>query len=902
MQPLCDDFFGEVDAPAGPSSAHLNPFVRAYLEAVRKYLLDLHDQSVPARRVNEEHADLMDRLIRKLFRLAEDRYFTSFPRLNVRVALLAVGGYGRRELSLASDIDLLFLYRGKMNPYVETLAEAIPTRLWDARLAVGVATRTVQQCMRLGKKDVVTLTSYLDARFLIGDPELYTELDNEVCRYLKNHSSDFIRDKTNEQRVRHERMGESLFLLQPNVRESVGGLRDNHTALWTARAVRWEARRPEHLLLHGFIDAAELEDLLAALDFLWRLRNQLHRGARKDDRLHFEAQDQLARHFGYKEKDGQLGIEQLMSAYYRHARTVHRVSGRAIAHAVTLDRKRGGGRVRPPRSIEEGFAIVDERLEIPSPLLLQERPMRLLSVFTASQQHDVELSARALRLVRQHIHMVDDAFRVDPEAAALFRQILSAPRRVYRSLIVMDEIGLLGAYLPEFGKLVALWQNDMYHTYTVDVHSLFLVEQLRRLTRGRFIEELPLATEMVRDVRHRDVLFLSCILHDIGKGQGGGHSEKGARLVAEIGERLALEPVEVETIEFLVRHHLTMSSMAERRDVHDPRQILKLANLVGNRRLLRALYLLTIADIRSVSPVAWTTWKAGLLEALYRNTAEWLEARATDETAPQFFLERAMERVASSQKEVVEILSGAGISSTQTTDFLENMPRRYLLNHGPDEIAAHVKAALDFLSSGREVGVYPFPAQAGKEVFWGLVVVARDRPGLFSNVAGVLAACGRNILAAQVYTNRKSLAVEIYEVDPIAGGTTEEEDERQRIESRLHKVLTGEQAVRALLASRGGVQPRVLRVKPPSVRIANDESDFYTVIDVTANDRLALLYDITRTLSEFELDVVMSRVSTRANQITDAFYVTDDGHKIAEGKRQKQIEEGLLRALGQGGA
>ncbi len=902
MQPLCDDFFGAVDAPAGPTSTHLNPSVRAYLEAVREYLLDLHDQGVPSHRVNEEHADLTDRLIRKLFRLAEDRYFADFPRLNFRVALIAVGGYGRRELNLASDIDLLFLYRGKMNPYVETLAEAISTRLWDARLTVGAATRTVQQCLRVGKEDLPTLTSYLDARFLIGDPGLFTELDAGVRRYIKAHSTEFIEAKLAEQQARYERMGESLFLLEPNLRESVGGLRDYQTALWTARAVRWEVRRSEHLLLHGFIDEEELQDLLAALDFVWRLRNQLHRGGRKDDRLHFDAQEELAEHLGFKSTDVQLGVEQLMRSYYLHARAVQRVTWRAIDHVRTLDRKRKGGRSQPARSIEEGFVIVDDRLEIPSPKLLEERPVRLLSAFAVAQQHNVELSARAQRLVQHHVNLVDDAFRRDPEAAALFRRILSGPHRVYRSLSLMDDVGLLGAYLPEFGELVALWQHDMYHTYTVNVHSLFLVEQLRRLSRGRFAEELPLATEVMREVRSPAVLFLGCILHDTGKGRGGEHSEKGAGMVPAIGERLALEPSEIETLRLLVEHHLTMSAMAEQRDVHDPRQILKLANLVGTRARLRNLYLLTVADIRSVSPVAWTTWKAGLLEALYRNAAEWLEAGATDEDAPRFFLERAMERITSTQKEAIQRLSVAGIASDQASEFLDSMPRRYLMNHGADEIAAHVRAALEFIDSGREIGVYPFRPQVGEKTFWGLVVLTQDRPGLLSSIAGVLAACGHNILAAEVYTNRESQAVDICQVDPIAGGPAEEKDACQRIEVYLRDIFANRQTVGELLETRGRAHPRILRTQPPSVRISNDESDFYTVIDVTANDRPALLYDITRTLSQLDLDVVMSRVSTRSNRVIDAFYVTDEGHKVLEGDRQKQIEEELLQAIRPGSA
>ncbi len=698
MQPVCDDYFKEIDAPPGPSSLHLNPQVRAYLDAVRHDLLGLHDHGVAARSVNEEHSDLIDRLLRKLFRLAEDRYFQHFPRLNFRLSVIAVGGYGRRELSLGSDIDLLFLHRGKLNPYVETIAEAITHRLWDARLSVGVATRTLRDCMRVGREDLSTLTSFLDARFLIGDPTLFADLDEEVRALMRRTGPDFIAAKLDEQRRRHERLGESLFLLQPNVRESVGGLRDYHTALWIARVVHGEVRRTEDLRVQGFIDGEELSDLLAALDFMWRMRNELHRGGRRDDRLHYEAQMRLAEKFGLEGSDPTMRAERLMQEYYAHARVIERVSRHAVGLARKRAERRHGRRAKPAYPVEEGFLIVEGQLEIPAATLIEERPQRLLYAFTVAQQHDVEISARSQRVLRQQAQLIDDALREDAEAAELFARILVSPVRVYRSLRLMAELGILGAYIPEFGRLVGLWQQDMYHTYTVDVHSLFLVEQLRRLHKGRFRDELSLPSELMREVRDPRVLFLGCILHDIGKGRGGGHSQQGAGLTPSVCERLGIDGTDLDAIQFLVRHHLTMSEMAEQRDVHDPRQIVKLANLAGTREQLRRLYLLTVADIRSVSPVAWTDWKGGLLEALYRNAAEWLETGREEEGASQFFLERAMERVSSAETQVADLLEAAGLDREKVGSFLASMPRRFLLAHAPSEIAEHVQSALAFLT------------------------------------------------------------------------------------------------------------------------------------------------------------------------------------------------------------
>ena len=899
MQPICEDYFKQVEAPPGSSSMHLNPYVRRYLDDARAYLLDLHDRGVAARQVNEEHAEVVDRLVRKLFRLAEDRYFYESPRLNFRLAVVAIGGYGRRELALGSDIDLLFLHRGKVNPYVETVVESLTQRLWDARLVVGGATRTVRECLRLGTRDLSTLTSYLDSRFLIGDPELYAEFEDAVQQHVRKVRRRFVDDKLEEQRERHERFHESLYLLQPNLRESVGGLRDYHTALWVARAAQWDVGSPEDLTIHGFIDAEDGEALGEALDFLWRARNELHRSGRKDDQLHYEAQEGLVACLGLTDEGNTLAVETLMRSYYGHARTVDYISREVIGHTRGLL----GGRARraPAYSVEEGFAIADGRLEIPSAEILVERPVRLLAAFAVAQHHDVEISPRTQRLLRSHVHLIDDQFRHDPDAADLFQRILRSPTRVYRTLVPMLELGILGAYLPEFGSVVGLWNQDLYHTYTVDVHSLFLIEQLRRLRKGRFADELGLPTELVREVRDPLLAYLACLLHDIGKGRGGGHSEKGAQMVPAICERLGLSETEASRVQFLVRHHLTMSAMAEQRDVHDPRQIMRLVSLVQSREQLRSLYLLTVADIRSVSPEAWTRWKAGLLEAFYRNAAEWLEAGAEEGAAEQFFLVRAMRRFEESERAAVALLAEGGIDTARAMEFLEQMPRRYLLNHSPPEIAEHVRAAFAFADSDKLVGVSAFVDTSEEQPFWGIVVTTHDRPGLFSTVSGVLTALGHDILAAQVYTSKDQLAVEIYVMAPIAGGDEEASFETERIETRLCEIFEGQREIGPIERGRRDGRTAV-RSTPPSVRVLNGESDLYTVIEVVTNDRPALLYDITRALAALELDVGLSRASTRAQRATDAFYVTDQGRKLSDPERAKQVEEVVLRAIRQEGS
>lgn len=896
MQPVCEEFFEPLGDALGGEPARLNASVRSYLGEVRRYLLSIHDEGVPASQVNREHAELVDRLVRKLFRVSEDVYHSRFPRLDFRVGILAVGGYGRQELSLASDVDLLILYRGKMNSYVETIAEALTRRLWDARLPLACATRTIQDSLRVGQEDLSTMTSYLDARFLAGDATLAAEFERSVRDRLREQSIEFIQGKLEEQRLRHERFGESPFLLQPNVREGAGGLRDAHTALWIARVAQWEVRRVEHLRLHGFIDGQELADLEQALEFLWRVRNELHREGRKVDRLDFAAQEHLARFLGFVGKEGELPVEEFVRAYYTHARAIQRVSARAIDHACRLVERRAGRPGSSSRALEEGFVLSQGQLEIPHEQLLDQRPVRLLSAFAVAQRNELKLSPRAERLIRSRLHLIDDRFRSDPEAAGVFLAILGGRSRVYRTLTAMNELGVLGAYLPEFGDIVCLWQHDLYHTYTTDAHSLFLIEQLRRLEKGFFAEELPLATELMRESRSREILFLACLLHDIGKGKGGGHSVRGARLVPTVARRMHLGEEEAEEVAFLVRRHLDMSRLAERRDVNDPRLILNLAKLVENRRRLRNLYLLTVADIRSVSREAWGSWKGSLLEALYRNTADWLEAEVSDEAAPRYFLERAIERAAGVERQVVERLAAEGLPTDRISDLLAELPKRYLLLHAPEEIAVHVRTALHYLDSGKIAAIYLLPSAAAGSDSRELLVFAPDRPGLFSLVTGVLAAAGRNILSAGVYTAREGLAMEVYQVSSV-GGPAEEEQERANLERRLVEVLEGRLSVEALIASRPPRAAVPARVLPPAVRISNEDSDLYSIVDVTAQDRPGLLYDITRTLAELGLNVVISRASTRASRVNDAFYVTDAGHKILDADRKKEIQEAVLRAV-----
>ena len=867
--------------------------VRGYLAAVREHLAEVHRATRAGSNVNGLHADLMDRLVRRLYRIAESEHFAREGVDTSRAALLAVGGYARREMSIHSDVDLLLLHEGELTPYVSRLSERIQLWLWDAGLTVGCATRTVGETLELARADNTVFTGILDTRFLAGDPVFYHEFTDSIRRELLADVEYFLERQIDSAVERHQAYGESLYLLQPNVKEGAGGLRDYHAAIWAMRAVLPSARGLDDLLHYGLLTESEMEDFRDALDFLWWVRNELHLIAkRRQDQMSFELQENVAVALGYPDggPEAPLPVELFMGDYYRHARVIRSYSELAIEQCR--------GRVRrapvPPArvvEVEDGFRVVGDHLEIPHAAFLQERPLRLLSAFAIAQQNDVALSRTAERIVRENLHLIDDAYRRDPETTGVFLRILDSEHRVMRTLMTMNEIGLLSRYLPEWEHIVCRWQHVIYHTYTVDVHSIFLVEELRRLWSGKYERALPDLTALMSDVEDRPVLFLGCLLHDIGKGFGGGdHSAKGTERARVCLGRLGLDPERVDRILFLVQHHLTMSHIGQRRDLADPKMIFEFAKLVGDRTNLRNLYLLTFADMRASSKVGWNEWRWALLRELFERAAEVLETGGPDEGVAIATIES---RVATRREAAREELRALGVAEAKIDGFFDEMPRRYFVSHGPRQIARHARTLLGFTT---EKGV----VTAVREMRGGfseVIVVARDVHGLYWRVAGTLTAKGINIFASNVYTTRSGLALEIYRVATPPGVGEDRERTWSGFEESLRKVLAGDVRVEDLVKRRRrpiGSTETPSRT-PASVTIENDESDFYTIVDVSANDRRGLLYDLTRTLAEHDLEIYISKATTVLDQVADTFYVKD----AREAGFQKLDDEARIAALQQ---
>jgi [protein-PII] uridylyltransferase len=879
----------------GQRAGEVSVAARTYLAEAREFLRARHAAGESGRNVNRAHSDLIDGLVRRLFELSEAQYLNEGGDGPSEFCVVAVGGYARREMSIHSDVDLLCLYRDHVTPYVKAVAERLQTWLWDAQVTLGGAVRTLNDTISLARGDATVATSLLAPRFLAGSGMLFHQFTRMVQDRLLDRPEAFIKGLIEATGARHTRYGDSLYLLQPNVKDGAGGLRDYHAAWWAMQAALPGTRNRSDLLHQGLLTHQEMSGMVDALDFLWRVRNELHLFVgRKHDQMSFDLQEHIAQAFGYEGEGSEgLPVEGLMRDYYRHARNVLNSSSLVMEQCLARVAK---PRRRRVRDVEDGLRVTDGQLEIPHALQLRRDPLLLLRAFAVAQRHDVPLTRKARRLIRENLDLIGDAYRRDPAAVAIFFDILRAERRVTRTLLAMNEVGLLARFLPEWDHIVNRWQHVMYHTYTVDVHSIFLVEEVRRLWKGDFEKELPALTQLVRDEEDLVPLILGCLMHDIGKGFGGDHSPKGAVLARTCLERIGASEELIDTVEFLVREHLVMSHIAQRRDLSDPRLVLEFARTVGSRSRLRLLYLLTVVDIRASSKKAWTEWKGSLLQELFEKTSELLETGADD-------MERAMElferRVETRRATATEELRKEGVDEGLVEQYFDLIPQRYFISHTPTQIARHARVATEH--RGDRLFTHGIREMRGE--FTEFILYTRDAHGLYSNVAGVLSAHNMNILGAHVYTTRDGMALEVYRVTTPPGDEPARELAWQEFLASLARVLSGEISVAELLRRRG----RPISLAPPSPRqpeavdISNEESDFYTIVDVLANDRIGLLHDLTRTIAEHGYEVYISKAGKVLDQISDTFYLKDaEGRKISDEGAIDALRRDLLAAIRSG--
>jgi [protein-PII] uridylyltransferase len=828
----------------------------------------------------------MDGFLGTLYRLAVDdakrEGLAASP-----LVLVALGGYGRGELHPLSDLDLMLIYDGEMGLYVQRATQGLLYALWDLGLQVGHAVRSLPDCLAMARTDFPSRTSMQQARFLVGDRRLFNRFRKVLAEniYQKDFAQ-FLETTLTERDQRYRKFGGSPYMGEPNVKESAGGLRDIHTAMWLA-STKFGTRTLRELADKRLINGREQKATDEALTFLWRVRNELHfLSGHKNDVLSRDIQPQIAKNFGYAGDELSLPVEKFMRDYYLHARVIHRVSRRLIARCrETLSRRATVQRRLRQEALADGLIVLDEQLHLAQPdgRAFREDPLRILKVFWHSHQLGFELGVEVERAIEDSLDLIDDAFRASPEARDLFLGICRSWGRTAQTLREMHELGVLGRYLPEWGALTCLVQYDVYHKFTADQHSLIAVQNLEALAPGQSPDSEGNA-QVVSELERPGLLMLGMLLHDIGKGKGHGHVAKGIPLIEALTARMGLPADDADKVIFLVAHHLTMSHIAQRRDIDDPKTIETLAEVCQTPERLRMLYLLTCADMRAVGPGVMTGWQAQILWDLYVRVL----ARLTGGQRERPSRESVAQRVTDAMR--------GDVARTAVAAHLALLSERYLTTTSPQRIAAHLRL-LDRLADGGVLATELFhhPDLGSSE----LVVATRDVPGLFSLIAGTLAAQGINILSAQIHTRADGIVLDTFQVnDPFGEAVTEEARWRRTLDA-LRRVLRGEASVEDLLARRRAVHANGEGVAgPPKISVDNQISDSRTVVEVKCPDRVGLLYVITRTLSGQGLDIASARIATEIDQAYDTFYVTDRrGRRLEDEAAMARVRESLEDAL-----
>ena len=881
------------EASAEPDRKRVAETLKAALLAGREEVRKRFESGASGTETVHALSFLVDQLTRVLYDfVASHVYPIANPTAGERMALIAVGGYGRGELAPFSDIDLLFLTAYKRTPHTEQVVEYLLYTLWDIGLKVGQSTRSVEETIRHSQGDLTIRTAVLEARYIWGDQDLFAELkrrfDAEITR---KSATQFIEAKLAERDQRHEKLGDSRYLVEPNVKESKGGLRDLHTLFWIAKYV-YRADDIEKLVDLKVLSPKEAQRFARAQNFLWTVRCHLHFIAgRAEDRLTFDHQAEVGRRMGYRAHAGTRGVERFMKHYFLIAKDVGDLTRIFCAvlesehrHQPKFSLKRWGF----GKKSVEGFTVDAARLDVASEDQFAKDPVALLRLFHVAQKEGLDIHPHALRLITQSLKLIDADLRANPEANRLFVEILTASNvNPEIALRWMNESGVFGRFIPDFGRVVAQMQYDMYHTYTVDEHTIFAIGILSDVERGNLTEELPLPTSLFPTIDSRRALYLAVLLHDIAKGRGGDHSVLGAQVAEKVGPRLGFSAEETETIAWLIRWHLLMSNTAFKFDIDDPKTIQDFVARVQSPERLKLLLLLTVADIRAVGPKIWNGWKAALLRELYHRAFE-LMSGGIDATARE-------ERVRQAQEALKKRLPD--FTAAEIDSFISKGYPFYWLSFDAETQARHARLVREAERSGAPLTVDTRvdPERAVTEV----TLYTADHAGLFSRIAGALALAGANIVDAKIHTLSNGMALDTFWVQDRDGGAFAQPQKLAKLSVMFENVLVGKLKPHIDLAAPATVpsRTRVFTV-PPRVLIDNKASSTHTVIEVNGRDRTGLLYEVTRALTQLNLQISSAKISTYGEKVVDVFYVKDlFGHKIDHEKRLGDIRERLAAAL-----
>ena len=871
---------------------------RGYAEVRRRF----EDEALPGDDAIAQNAFLIDQIVRALYDFAESCAVPARGGILKKpqtLSVLATGGYGRGELAPFSDIDLMFLLSSKETKRTKDVVEFMLYMLWDLGLKVGHATRTIKDSIRLAREDVTIRTSLLEARWLWGDEDLFTKFRSSFMKdVVADSGPEYVRAKLEERDDRHRRMGESRYVLEPNVKEGKGGLRDLQTLFWIAKYL-YQADTADELVAKKVLTKSDAARFKKAHNFLWTVRCHLHYlTGRPDERLVFNVQTEIAKRMRYRARAGLSGVERFMKHYFLVAKDVGDLTRILCAvleeeHKKTSTLSRLPSRARAERIIE-GFAVDGFRLTVTDTALFKNDPAAMLRLFHTAQAETMDIHPKALRLVTQNLKRIDDDVREDAEANRLFMDMLTSKKDPATTLMRMNEAGLFGRFMPDFGRVVAQMQYDMYHVYTVDEHTIRAIDILSRIEAGALAKDHPVSSSVVGELQSRRVLYVAVLLHDIAKGRKGDHSEVGAEIALELCPRLGLNEWETETVAWLVRHHLDMSRAAFKRDLDDEKTIEDFVQVVQSPERLRLLLILTVCDIRAVGPGVWNGWKAALLRELYYAAlaaitgdlpAERRQARVKDAT------EALRERLADWDRADLDAHIARGYPD-------------YWLSFDAETLARHAE-----MVRGAEAEGLDLCTQVRADVerdSTELLIYTPDHPGLFSRIAGALSLMDASIVDARIVTLSNGMALDTFWIQNADGSQIEGAERFRRLETRIEDALRGKTSPkRELAARRDAALPSRTRVftVPPKVLVDNKASATCTVLELNGRDRPGFLHDITAAITGLGLQIMSAHISTYGERVVDVFYVKDAfGLKVENEDRIERMRQAIFEVISSGAA
>ncbi|MEE7450551.1 [protein-PII] uridylyltransferase [Methylobacterium radiotolerans] len=818
------------------------------------------------------------------------------PSTGEQLAVVATGGYGRGTMAPGSDIDLLFLLPYKQTAWSESVVEGMLYVLWDLKLKVGHATRSVEECLREARADMTIRTALLEARFLFGTRVLYEELVTRFdAELVVGSAAEFVEAKLRERDMRVSKAGTSRYLVEPNVKDGKGGLRDLNTLFWIAKYT-YRVRDQAELVSAGLFTPEEYALFERCEEFLWRVRCHMHFATKRaEERLSFGLQPRIAERFGYEARGGLSGVERFMKAYFRIAKDVGdltaivcaELEARHAKRTPVLDRWIGRfrDRFRATAMEAEDFWIDHGRVNLRAEDAFERDPVNLIRLFWLADRHNLAIHPDAKRLANRSLRLVNPSLRVDPEANRLFVEILTSRNAPEEALREMNEAGVLGRFIPDFGRIVAMMQFNMYHHFTVDEHLLRTVGVLADIESGRVQETYPLVSRLVHSIHNRTALYVAILLHDIAKGRPEDHSIAGAAIAEKLCPRFGLNQAETETVRWLVEHHLLMSMTAQSRDLSDAKTIERFAASVQSLERLKLLTILTVADITAVGPGVWTAWKGTLIRTLYDETEVYLSGGHSE-------IART-DRVRLVQMGLREQLPGWG--SEEFDAYAARHSQAYWLKVDGSRQLKNAIFLRDVVRDGRTsaTDVALDPVRGVTEI----TVYSPDHPRLLAIVTGACAAAGSNIVDAQIFTTTDGFALDTIFISRAFERDDDELRRTKRITAAIERALKGEIKIADLVADKH--PPTSTRAKtfpvPPDVIIDNALSSRETVVEITGLDRPGLLYELTTAFSRLSLNITSAHVATFGERAVDVFYVTDlTGTRVTQPDRQAAIRAAVM--------